>query len=352
MAAQPPLQPTPEARAFSFLKEAIASDDMYKEFVPKLTDAGKARMEEAGLTSDGIAGVPEILTLIVREMENAPAAQAPPQPTPEARAFSLLRAAIADEALWTALLTDPGKERMTEAGLTPDGIAGVPEILRLMLLKEKVSTPELVEAQAEVVKAQAGAFRAQAEAIDAQGKALGETLRVFEDLKKALSSNVNKTTSAFDQTMWMYMVSFYTGVGLVVTAIVFAALGKQPELIPELFGGLGTASTIAFFFTKPPERLQSSRASLAQMQCAMLSWYTDFYNDQVILQQMGPKLGYKEWQASAKEYLHRTKDWMEMLRRSVDQAANISTDSSKSTGKSKSTDSSKGKDPATSSGPQ
>jgi hypothetical protein len=293
-------------------------------------------MAEAGLTPDGVSGVLDTLNLV----NNAVAAQRPPEPTPEARAFSLLKAAISDQALCAELLTESGKERMEAAGLTPDATNGVPEVLNLML-REVANTPEVIKAQVEAINAQRN------------NPDLQETMNVFSDLKTALSSNIKQTTAAFVQTMWMYTVSFYMGVALVVSAIVFAAMGKEP-LIPSIFGGLGTASIVAFFFTKPPERLQSSRASLAQMQCAMLSWYTDFYNDQSILMQenMGNKLGYESWKKSAVEYLHRTDDWMKMLQRAVSQAADISTDNGKSADSGKSTDGSKAKDPADISDPQ
>jgi hypothetical protein len=232
---------------------------------------------------------------------------------------------------------------MEQDDMSPDSVTGVQEILSSFQFAI-ANTPE--------------AIKAREKSLEDQQRASNEALDVFSALKTALSSNIRETTNAFVQTMWMYMISFYMGVALVLSAIVLGVLGKYGTVVPSLFGGLGTANIIAFFFTKPPERLQSSRASLAQMQCAMLSWYSDFYNDQVILIKKGNRLGSKEWETSAKEYLHRTDDWMKMLQRSVSQAADISTDNSKSavTRKSKnsgkSTDNDKVKQAADSSDPQ
>jgi hypothetical protein len=341
MAAQPPAQPTaqptPEARAFSFLKAAVGDRALCAELLPVVTDAGLERMAQAGLTPDGATGVHEMLILV----NSVLAAQRTQQITPEARALSFLKAVIANPEVYAEFiptLTDAGKARMEEAGLTPDAITGVPEMLAL-IEAAAANTPRVIKAQTEAAEAQ----RKNAEADNKKLKEdpdFQETLKIFSALKNAMASNVAQTAKAYGRTMWMYMISFYLGVALVLAAIVFASLDKQP-LFPSLFGGLGMASILAFFFTKPPERLQSSRASLAQLQCAMLSWYTDFFNTQTILMQenMGNKLSSEGWKKSSEEYLHRTDTWMKMLQRAVQQAASITTDDGKAKSPADSSDS-------------
>jgi hypothetical protein len=45
---------------------------------------------------------------------------------------------------------------------------------------------------------------------------------------------------------------------------------------------MGTANALTFFLTNPPERLQSSRASLAQLQCALFNWFSDSYSQNTL----------------------------------------------------------------------
>jgi len=110
------------------------------------------------------------------------------------------------------------------------------------------------------------------------------------------------------------------GVALIAAAIAFAWLGKEP-LLSMVFGGLGTANTLTFFFTKPPERLQSSRASLTQLQCALISWYSDFLNQQTLLLQlnMANELDPAQFQAYSQEAVEHTDAWMKMLQQAVRQ---------------------------------
>jgi hypothetical protein len=104
-------------------------------------------------------------------------------------------------------------------------------------------------------------------------------------MKDGLKTTVTQIDEAFQSTMLMYQVSFYLGVALVVASIGFAAVTKG-SLLPMVLGGLGTADILTFFFTKPPERLQSSRASLAQLQIALLNWFNDVINQNAYLAQL------------------------------------------------------------------
>jgi hypothetical protein len=104
-------------------------------------------------------------------------------------------------------------------------------------------------------------------------------------------------------------------VALIIAAIVSALYGKQ--LLPMVLGGLGTANTLAFFFTKPPERLQSSRASLAQLQCALLNWFNDFFNQNALMSQLssGAKLDLAPYKALSETLMNHTEDMMSMLQK-------------------------------------
>jgi hypothetical protein len=226
--------------------------------------------------------------------------QAVMQPVNEARAYAVLVQALKDPSfrglLWPTL-TEAGKQRLAEAGFTsPAQYNDLLQILRWAAFAQ-------VNGE---------------EAILADKKRSDETSDVMSAMKVSLGRNVTQTDTAYGRTMWMYIISFYMGVAMIAAAIGFAWLGKEP-LLSMVFGGLGTANTLTFFFTKPPERLQKSRASLAQLQCALLSWFSDFVNQQILMAQLNTadKLDPKLFQEFSKNLMERTEASMKMLQQAV-----------------------------------
>jgi hypothetical protein len=222
------------------------------------------------------------------------------QPTFEAKAYSFLVQALNDPSLKALLwptVTDAGKQRLLDAGFSSlDQCNDLLQILHWAAFSQ-VNGEEAIKA-------------------DKQNR--DGTNAVVTAMRNALAENVTQTAKAFGRTMWMYIVSFYMGVALIAAAIAFAWLGKE-SLLPMVFGGLGTANTLAFFFTKPPERLQSSRASLAQLQCALLSWFSDFVNQQILMAQLNTanKLDPTLFKKFSEDLMGRTDAWMKMLQQAV-----------------------------------
>lgn len=103
------------------------------------------------------------------------------------------------------------------------------------------------------------------------------TLEVAKEMKDGLKRTLEQIDSAYRSTMLMYQVSYYLGVLLVIVAVVVALMGREP-LLSSVFGALGMIDLLAFFLLKPQERLQSSRASLAQIQAALYNWFIDSIN--------------------------------------------------------------------------
>lgn len=103
------------------------------------------------------------------------------------------------------------------------------------------------------------------------------TLEVAKEMKEGLKRTLEQIDSAYRSTMLMYQVSFYLGVLLVIAAVVVAFMGRE-ALLSSVFGALGMIDLLAFFLLKPQERLQSSRASLAQVQAALYNWFMDSVN--------------------------------------------------------------------------
>jgi hypothetical protein len=211
-------------------------------------------------------------------------------------------------SLFFPTLTDAGNKLLRKAGLDPAQCGPLLEILHLAAAAQ-VNTEPVPGTQND----------AQQKWLNLQNQAgleaFKQTNQVLSELMKGLKRNVLDTATAYERTMWMYVVSFYAGLAMIVVAIVFAWVGKD-RLFPLAFGGLGTASTITFFFTKPPEGLQSSRVGLAQLQSALLSWFADFVNQQAMFQQrttQPPPITLREYEQAASTLVDRTGKWMKMI---------------------------------------
>lgn len=110
------------------------------------------------------------------------------------------------------------------------------------------------------------------------------TLDVATEMKQGLKRTLDQIDKAYRSTMLMYQISFYLGVVLIIVAVGVALMGRD-ALLPAVFGGLGMADILAFFLLKPQERLQASRASLAQVQTALYNWYIDSVNLNTLMSQ-------------------------------------------------------------------
>jgi hypothetical protein len=114
--------------------------------------------------------------------------------------------------------------------------------------------------------------------------------------------------------MLMYQISFYLGVLLIVVAVGVALLGREP-LLPAVFGALGTADILAFFLLKPQERLQASRASLAQVQAALYNWFMDSVNLNTLMSKFDQKGDLSSAAAVSESLMQHTDKTLEMLQK-------------------------------------
>ena len=211
-------------------------------------------------------------------------------------------------ALFFPDTTDDGKKLLKNYGFDPERCNDLLQILRLATLGQ-VNANEAAQADRDSSK---------------------ETLIVVSELKNGLSRNIVQTTSAFNYTMWMYIISFCAGLTMIAAAIGFAWVGKD-AVFPLAFGTLGTASTITFFFTKPMEGLQSSRVGLTQLQVPLFSWFADWFNQQIMFQKNNKGLTLPEYEASASNLVDRTEKWMKMLHQAAHfaETADVITDPGK-----------------------
>ena len=106
---------------------------------------------------------------------------------------------------------------------------------------------------------------------------LKSTSEIADAFKAGLKRTIDQIDLGFRSTMMMYIVAFYMGIGLIVTSIVFAAVIDK-TFLPIIFGVFGVVDVVGFFVKKPSQRLQGSRADLAQLQAVYFNWFVDVYN--------------------------------------------------------------------------
>ena len=94
-------------------------------------------------------------------------------------------------------------------------------------------------------------------------------LRVLEQIDKG-----------FKRTMLMYSVAFYFGIFTILFSMVSTVLPqtKGNDFMQLFFGGIGLIDVMAFVIFKPVQDLQKSRATLAQIVSAFLTWYRETQN--------------------------------------------------------------------------
>lgn len=215
----------------------------------------------------------------------------------EGNAYLIIRTALDDQMLlaqFVPTMSEAGGQTLAAAGLPQEEWAQFQRIVNLVATGKAVQDPVLKQIQEITLQQQVETTKQQFDLVKTQltqqldfvkgGQTrLDETMDVVKAMKSGLKSTMSQIDSAFTYTMWMYILSFIMGIGLMAAAIWSAWYGKN--MLSIVLGGFGTANTLTFFFTRPPERLQSSRASLAQLQIALLAWFNDFFNQNLLLAQ-------------------------------------------------------------------
>ncbi|WKN29681.1 hypothetical protein PZB74_11960 [Porifericola rhodea] len=123
-------------------------------------------------------------------------------------------------------------------------------------------------------------------------KNMENTYQTIISLKDSLQDVIKDAKGAYRQVLWMYMIAFYLGIGLIITAIVFAARGQQ--VLAVAFGAIGLLDIVSHFIYKPPLDLQSSRSNLAQLMIALTNWFSDTMNLNSYMSIKGAALTYED----------------------------------------------------------
>jgi hypothetical protein len=118
------------------------------------------------------------------------------------------------------------------------------------------------------------------------------TYETIISIKSSLQDVLKDAKYAYKFVLWMYVSTFLLGIGLIVTAIVFAAMDKP--ILAAAFGAVGLIDIVVQFMYKPPLELQTSRSNLAQLMITITNWFTDLMNLNGFMAQRGDLLTLEE----------------------------------------------------------
>jgi hypothetical protein len=114
-----------------------------------------------------------------------------------------------------------------------------------------------------------------------------DTMNLIKKLKDSLINNATGTLIAYERVLLIYTIAFIIGVLLIVTAIVFGAMGKI--ILSVAFGTLGMIDIVTYFVKLPANKIQESRSNLSQLQVVLLVWLKDLVNNDALMYQYNLK---------------------------------------------------------------
>lgn len=138
------------------------------------------------------------------------------------------------------------------------------------------------------------------------------TTRVTSDtFKEGLQQTINQINKGFQWTMYMYLSVFIVGIAL-LSISTYIALTTDKEIASAVFGGMGMASILSFFFSKTPLELQRSRGELAQLQAALFNWFIDLTNWNSFLLHH-KNINFDELKKASDEQMKRTEQTVQLI---------------------------------------
>lgn len=153
--------------------------------------------------------------------------------------------------------------------------------------------------------------------------------KVNDSYMKSLRCANSQAVRGFKYTMIMYAVSFYLGVALIITAVVFAFVSNS-ALFPIVFGTIGTLDLLTFFIAKPPLELQKSRVEHAKLNAAFYSWFLDVYNWNSYFKQFSSQkmmVDFKTMKEVSTAQINNTKKLMEIISSHISKSSKNSKES-------------------------
>ncbi|MBI5372100.1 MAG: hypothetical protein HZA79_08750 [Sphingobacteriales bacterium] len=155
---------------------------------------------------------------------------------------------------------------------------------------------------------QINAFQKQVELANSN---MGNTYQTLINLKQSLDEAMGQARKGYAYVMWMYVIVFYLGIALIITAVVFAALDKT--ILAIAFGTIGLVDIVTYLLVKPPLELQASRSNYAQLTAALISWFTDLMNLNTYLTTLPAGTSFDKVAEVSKKQMENTRELMDLI---------------------------------------
>lgn len=140
---------------------------------------------------------------------------------------------------------------------------------------------------------------------------MGNTYQTLINLKQSLDEAMGQARKGYAYVMWMYVIVFYLGIGLIITAVVFAAFDKT--ILAIAFGSIGLIDIITYLLVKPPLELQTSRSNYAQLTAALISWFTDLMNLNTFLTTLPAGTPFEKVEEVSKKQMENTRELLDLI---------------------------------------
>lgn len=140
---------------------------------------------------------------------------------------------------------------------------------------------------------------------------MGNTYNTLINLKQSLDEAMGQARKGYAYVMWMYVIVFYLGIALIITAVVFAAFDKT--ILAIAFGTIGLVDIITYMMVKPPLELQTSRSNYAQLTAALISWFTDLMNLNTYLTTLPAGTPFDKVAEVSKKQMDNTRELLELI---------------------------------------
>jgi hypothetical protein len=186
-----------------------------------------------------------------------------------------------------------------------------------------------VDSQRQILAAQTDAQKQMLAAqADAQKQMLATQVARAHELSEfsvcILKDTLNHAANTYKTITMMTKTTFLVGVVLFVVAAFWGAL-SQEKIYSLLFGGLGTASFLAFFLTDPITKTQIALSNLVQAEIAFMNYFEQMtFWEAAGLAQKGdpPSLDPANIEKASSELQKRTEETMELLETYLEFAKN------------------------------
>lgn len=137
------------------------------------------------------------------------------------------------------------------------------------------------------------------------------TFNTIISIKTSLQDVIKDAKTAYRYVLWMYILAFLIGLGLIVVSVVFAAQGKM--ILSVAFGAIGLIDLVTYFIFKPPLEIQNSRSNLAQLMIIITNWFSDLMNLNTYMANKPGGVSWSEMEKISQRQMVNTSNMIELI---------------------------------------